>query len=105
MYPIEYIWTKEETISTGINMETVRESKLKLHNTLRDSESIHLNSFMDTGALFIPTSKKDKMESMAVITTSEQVTKWDPVIPIFLPKNPEIIDPSKGNIIIVKYII
>lgn len=56
-------------------METVKESKLKLHDTFNDSESIHLNSFIDTGALFIPTSKKDKIESTAVVTTSEQVTR------------------------------
>lgn len=56
-------------------METVKESKLKLHSTFNDSESIHLNSFMDTGALFMPTSKKDKIESIAVITTNEHVIR------------------------------
>ena len=33
------------------------------------------------------------------------VIKCEPLTPIFLPKNPEIIDPSKGKNKIVKYII
>lgn len=105
MYPIEYICTKEETINTGINIDTVKESKLKLHNTFSDSESTHLKSCTDTGMLFKPTSMKDNTEMIVVITTNEQVINWDPVTPTFLPKNPEIIEPNKGNIIIVKYII
>ena len=55
--------TKEETIKTGINMDTVKESKLKLHKTFSDSESSHLNNWIDTGALLIPTSIKDRIES------------------------------------------
>ena len=102
MYPIEYICTKEETINTGINIDTVKESKLKLHNTFNDSESTHLKSCTDTGILFKPTSMKDNTEMIVVITT---VMNWDPVTPTFLPKNPEIIEPNKGSIIIVKYII
>ena len=45
------------------------------------------------------------MEMNVVITTNEHVMSWDPVTPTFLPKNPEIIEPNKGNAIIVKYII
>lgn len=60
IYPIEYKCTNEDTINTGINIDTVKESKLKLHKTFKDSESIHLNNWMETGALFIPTSKKLK---------------------------------------------
>ena len=101
---MEYMWTSEEIIKTGISIDTVNESKLKLHNMSKDSESIHLNSFIETGALFIPTSKKDTIDKTAVVTTRVHVIRWEPVTPIFLPKNPETIDPSKGNIIIVKYI-
>jgi hypothetical protein len=43
MYPIEYTCTKDDTINTGINMETVKESKLNAQDTFKDSESIHLN--------------------------------------------------------------
>ena len=100
----EYICTKQETIKTGINIDTVRESKLKLHNTFSDSESTHLNNFTDTGALLIPTSIKASVESKVVIKTDEHVINWDPVTPIFLPKKPETIEPNRGNIIIVKYI-
>lgn len=85
-------------------METVKESKLKLHNTLRDSESIHLKSFTETGMLFKPTSKKANVASIVVVITDAHVITCDPVTPIFLPKNPEIIEASKGSIIIIKYI-
>jgi hypothetical protein len=33
MYSIEYMCTKELTIKTGINIDTVKLSKLKLHDT------------------------------------------------------------------------
>jgi hypothetical protein len=35
--------TKEETINTGISIDTVRESKLKAQAMFNASESIHLN--------------------------------------------------------------
>ena len=97
--------TKDETISTGISIETVRESKWKPHNTLSDSESIHLNNCKDTGILFKPTSKKATRDSKVVIIMELIVIICDPEIPTFLPKNPETIDPNKGRIIIAKYII
>ena len=97
--------TKEETIKTGINIETVRESKLKLHNTLSDSESTHLKRCKETGVLFSPTSMKDNIESKVVIINAVHVICWDPVTPIFLPKKPEVIEPNKGKITIDKYII
>ena len=105
MYPIEYICTSEETIKTGINIDTVKESKLKLHNTFNDSESTHLNSCKDTEILFRPTSINANMESKVVATTDVHVIHWDPVTPTFLPRKPETIEPNKGNIIIAKYII
>ena len=73
MYPIEYMCTNEEIINTGINMDTVKESKLKLHSMFNDSESTHLKSCTDTGILFSPTSTKDNMDIIVVITTDEQV--------------------------------
>ena len=85
-------------------METVRESKLKLHSTFNDSESIHLKSCIDTGIPFIPTSINDNMETTVVIINNEHVINWDPVTPIFLPKNPEKMEPNKGSVMIVKYI-
>src|ERR1700750_2713081 len=105
MYPIEYICTKDDTINTGINIETVKESKLKLQNTLSDSESIHLNKYNVTDVLFKPTSKNIIIANIVVIITELHVIICEPVIPTFLPKNPDIIDPNKGNTIIVKYII
>ena len=105
MYPTEYMCTREETIKTGINIDTVKASKLKLQSTLSDSESTHLNNCTDTGTLFIPTSTNDNAARIVVVTTNVHVINWDPVTPIFLPKNPETIEPNKGNIIIVKYII
>ena len=105
MYPIEYIWTSEETTKTGINIDTVKESKLKLHSTLSDSESTHLKSCRDTDILFKPTSINANVESKVVTITDIHVINWEPVTPTFLPKKPETIEPNKGSIIIAKYII
>jgi hypothetical protein len=97
--------TKEETISTGISIETVSESKWNPHDTFNDSESIHLNTSMDTGILFNPTSKKANTANSVVNTTAVHVIIWDPETPIFLPKKPDAIDPNSGKIIIARYII
>ena len=105
MYPIEYTWTNEETINTGINIETVNESKLKLQDIFNDSESIHLKFSTCTGTLFIPTSINAKIDKIVVIINDVQAIRWDPLTPTFLPKNPEVIEANKGKIIIVKYII
>jgi hypothetical protein len=86
-------------------METVKESKLKLQSTFSDSESIHLKSFTDTGMLFKPTSKKASVAIIVVVITEVHAIICDPLTPIFLPKKPQDIEPSKGNIIIIKYII
>jgi len=102
---MEYICTKEETISTGINIDTVNESKWNPHDTFNDSESIHLNTCIDTGILFNPTSKKAITAKNVVVTTAVHVIIWAPVTPIFLPKKPEAIDPNSGKIIIARYII
>lgn len=104
MYPIEYMCTSEETIRTGISIDTVKESKLNCHRTFSDSESIHLKSFIVTGILFKPTSMKANTERIVVITTDKHVIVCEPVTPNFLPKNPETIEPNKGSMIIVKYI-
>ena len=45
------------------------------------------------------------IDSMQVVITDVHVIIWDPVVPTFLPKNPEIIEANKGNIIMFKYII
>ena len=97
--------TKDDIVNTGINIDTVNESKLNAHNILSDSKSIHLNNFMVTGILFIPTSIKVRYANKVVISIQVQVTNCEPFTPIFLPKNPETIEPNKGNIIIVIYII
>ena len=102
---MEYICTKEDTIKTGISMETVNESKWNPHHTFNDSESIHLNTSMDTGILFNPTSKKAKTANIVVVTTAVHVIICAPDTPIFLPKKPEAIDPNSGKIIIARYII
>ena len=88
IYPIEYICTKDETIKTGINIDTVKLSKLKAHKTLRDSLSIHLKRFIETGMLFKPTSKKATMANSVVKITHKLVIICAPVTPTFLPKNP-----------------
>ena|ERR1700712_585415 len=97
--------TKEETINTGINIDTVKESKLNPHDIFKDSESIHLKRCIDTGMLFKPTSKKASIAHVVVKITHKHVINCAPLTPIFLPKNPDAIDPNKGNTIIAKYII
>ena len=105
MYPIEYICTKEETISTGISIDTVKESKLNAQAIFNDSESTHLNKYIVTGILFNPTSAKVKIANIVVVITQPHVINCDPLTPIFLPKKPDTIDPNKGKIIKAKYII
>ena len=105
MYPIEYMCTKEEIVSTGISMDTVKESKLNPHKTFKDSESNHLVISRCTSVCERPISKKATKDKIVVIITDTHVINWEPVTPIFLPKNPDDIEANKGNIMIVKYII
>jgi hypothetical protein len=86
-------------------MDTVKESKLKPQDILSDSESIHLNTSMDTGVLFKPTSKKANIANNVVIKIEQHVINCAPLIPTLLPKNPETIEPKSGKIIMAKYII
>jgi hypothetical protein len=99
------MWTTDDTINTGINILIVKESKLNPQSIFKDSQSIHLNSVILTGILFIPTSIKHIIDNTDVLNTDKQVINWDPLTPIFLPKNPDIIEANKGKNIIVKYII
>jgi hypothetical protein len=96
--------TKHEIINTGINMDTVNESKLNPQNTFKYSESIQLNNFIVTGTLLSTTSKNVIITNTVVVIIETHVTNCAPLTPIFLPKKPEIIDPIRGSIIIDKYI-
>ncbi len=51
--------------------------------------------------LFIPTSKKASIASVVVVITEQHVINCAPLTPTFLPKNPETIEPNKGNIIML----
>jgi len=55
--------------------------------------------------LFKPTSKKASVARIVVVITDVHVIKCDPLTPTFLPKKPEIIEPNKGSITMIKYII
>jgi len=92
-------------INTGINIETVRESKLKAQDTFKYSASIHRNKCIFTGLLFRPPSIKANMAKIVVVITHVHVIICDPLTPTFLPKKPDIIDPNMGNPIKTKYII
>ena len=105
MYPIEYMCTSRDTMSTGISMDVVSESKLKLHDTSSDSESTHLHNVIPTGVPFNVTSVNASAAKAVVSPTHVQVTSWDPVTPIRLPSNPEAIDPNIGNTMTDRYII
>jgi hypothetical protein len=52
-----------------------------------------------------PTSINANRAKIVVTITHEDVINCAPVTPTFLPKKPETIDPNKGKIIILKYII
>src|SRR5205823_14479227 len=78
---------------------------LKPHKTLKDSLSIHLKRFIDTSIPFIPTSKNAIILNKVVNITQLVVIICAPVIPTFLPKKPDTIEPNKGKIIKDKYII
>ena len=79
--------TKLDTIKTGINIVTVKESNWKPHNTFNDSESIHLITSIVTGILLKPTSKNVNIANIVVNTTHIEVIICDPFTPTFLPKN------------------
>jgi len=79
------MWTNKEIIKTGINIDTVKESKLNPHKILTNSESIQVNNIIFTIILLNPTSQKIIKVNMVVIKTEIQVINLDPVTPIFLP--------------------
>ena len=58
-----------------------------------------------TPPLLNPTSKKLIIANIVVVIILKQPKIRLPVTPTFLPKKPDTIDPNKGNIIILKYII
>jgi hypothetical protein len=54
--------------------------------------------------LLKPTSKNNNIDINVVYKILKQVINCAPLTPIFLPKKPDIIEPSKGKIKILKYI-
>jgi hypothetical protein len=54
--------------------------------------------------LFKPTSKKVRIVNKVVATIDRDVINCAPLIPTFLPKNPETIAPNKGKVIMARYI-
>src|SRR5689334_6103232 len=72
---------------------------------LYHSLSIHLNKCKLTGIPLKPNSKKrNTANNVATITLLEEIN-CEPLTPTFLPKKPGTIEPNKGKIIILKYII
>ena len=68
--------TNEETINTGISIDTVNESKWKPHNIITNNRVVE-----------------------------DEIINFDPLTPSFLPKNPEDIEESKGEILSLKDVI
>ena len=97
--------TSRDTTSTGISIDVVRESKLKLHDTSSDSESTHLHSVIPTGVPLSVTSVNASPARAVVAPTHVHVTNWDPVTPIRLPNHPDARDPNIGSTMIAKYTI
>ena len=94
--------TKLDIINTGINIDTVNESKWKVQLILNNSISIHLNNSMCTSLLLIPTSINAIIENIVVIIEEKHVIVCDPFTPTFLPQKPATIDANKGKNIIFK---
>ena len=105
MYEIEKTCTKLLIIKTGKSIATVKASKWKPQFMFNHSESIHLNRWMETGTLLIPTSIKANTAKNVEITTHNVVINCAPLLPTLLPKKPATILPNKGKKIILKYII
>ena len=90
--------------STGINIVTLKLSNKNSHFIESNSESIQLIKNTETGESERITSKK-AIEAKTEDSIKQKVVKiWEPVTPIFLPNNPATIDPIRGNIKILKYI-
>ncbi len=84
------MWTKKILLKQVLTLIAVNASKLKPHNILSDSLSIHVKRFMDTGVLSKPTSKKAIIDSNVVTITLE------PVI-ICVSSNSEFSTKKTGN--------
>ena len=96
--------TNDETTSTGNSIDTVRLSKRKPQLTSIDSESIQLAKQIDTGLPDNPTSQNATIDNKADITSKVHVMMCAPVTPIFRPRKPAEIAPSRGRVKIVRYI-
>ena len=86
-------------------MDTVKKSKLKAHSMFIEPKSSHLHKDMLTDMLLKATSKNTNTANTVVVITETLVISCAPLTPTFLPKNPETIEPNKGNIITARYII
>ena len=86
-------------------MEDVNESKLKPHNTLSHSVSIHLIANIDTNVSFSDISLNITTAIKVIVNIKDEVINCDPFTPTFLPRKPETIEPNKGSTIKAKYII
>jgi hypothetical protein len=67
--------TTQDTTKTGINIDTVKESKLKPHPIFKFSVSNHLNKCKTTEELFKPTSIKIVIAITVVIIRDKHVIK------------------------------
>lgn len=84
-------------------MDIVRESKLKLHNTYKISESIHLNILKYTGIELPPVSKNIIILNSIIVNIVLVDISCAPVLPIFLPRNPAVIELIIGKNINERY--
>ena len=82
---------------------TLRLSKEKPQPTFKRSESIQLPICIYTGLPAIPTSKNAITTNTDVIPKDEIVIVDAPVLPNFLPSNPDTAEANKGKNKIVKY--
>ena len=97
MYPIEYMWTKDETDVTTTSITADNGSINMDQLTSRDPELIQVAMTIFSSYWLKITWYRTNMDKNAEIETRILVTSSEFLSPIYLPKKPEIIDAAKGR--------
>ena len=100
MYPIEYIWTKDETDVTTTNIIDDKGSIFIDQLTSNVQELIQVVIIILSWYWLNITSYSTKPDKIADIETNKLVIISEFLSPINLPKNPDIIEATRGRAII-----
>ena len=100
IYPIEYIWTKDETDVTTTNITADKGSIFIDQLTSNEPELIHFAITILSSYSLRITSYKTTQDKIAEIVTKKLVIISEFLSPINFPNPPDIIEANKGNAII-----